>query len=69
MCLPRILPFQAVTGPNPSRPQNIRRTDIRFASEKAILDQLEVGVDAVPGGGPMARLGRLVGRGRGWRSC
>src|SRR6476646_1691041 len=39
-------------------------TDIRFASEKAVLGQFEVGVDAVPGGGPMARLGRLVGRGR-----
>ena len=39
-------------------------TDIRFASERAILGQFEVGVDAVPGGGPMARLGRLVGRGR-----
>jgi enoyl-CoA hydratase/carnithine racemase len=39
-------------------------TDIRFASEKAILGQFEVGVGAVPGGGPMARLGRLVGRGR-----
>ena len=39
-------------------------TDVRFASEKAILGQFEVGVDAVPGGGPMARLGRLVGRGR-----
>jgi enoyl-CoA hydratase/carnithine racemase len=39
-------------------------TDIRFASEKAILGQIEVGVGAVPGGGPMARLGRLVGRGR-----
>ena len=38
-------------------------TDIRFASEKAILGQFEVGVGAVPGGGPMARLGRLVGRG------
>jgi len=37
--------------------------DIRFASEKAILGQFEVGVGAVPGG-PMARLGRLVGRGR-----
>jgi hypothetical protein len=36
-------------------------TDIRFASEKAILGQFEVGVGAVPGGGPMARLG---GRGR-----
>src|SRR5262245_6865157 len=39
-------------------------TDIRFASDKAILGQFEVGVGTVPGGGPMARLGRLVGRGR-----
>jgi enoyl-CoA hydratase/carnithine racemase len=39
-------------------------TDIRFASEMAVLGQFEVGVGAVPGGGPMARLGRLVGRGR-----
>jgi enoyl-CoA hydratase/carnithine racemase len=39
-------------------------TDIRFASENAVLGQFEVGVGAVPGGGPMARLGRLVGRGR-----
>jgi enoyl-CoA hydratase/carnithine racemase len=39
-------------------------TDVRFASEKAVLGQFEVGVGAVPGGGPMARLGRLVGRGR-----
>jgi enoyl-CoA hydratase/carnithine racemase len=39
-------------------------TDIRFASEKAILGQFEVGVGTVPGGGAMARLGRLVGRGR-----
>ena len=39
-------------------------TDIRFASEHAILGQFEVGVGAVPGGGSMARLGRLVGRGR-----
>jgi enoyl-CoA hydratase/carnithine racemase len=39
-------------------------TDIRFASEKAVLGQFEVGVGTVPGGGPMARLGRLVGRGR-----
>jgi enoyl-CoA hydratase/carnithine racemase len=38
--------------------------DIRFASEQAVLGQFEVGVGAVPGGGPMARLGRLVGRGR-----
>jgi enoyl-CoA hydratase/carnithine racemase len=39
-------------------------TDIRFASEQAILGQFEVGIGAVPGGGPMARLGRIVGRGR-----
>jgi enoyl-CoA hydratase/carnithine racemase len=39
-------------------------TDIRFASETAVLGQPEVGLGAVPGGGPMARLGRLVGRGR-----
>jgi enoyl-CoA hydratase/carnithine racemase len=39
--------------------------DIRFASaEKAILAQFEVGVGAVPGGNPMARLAGLVGRGR-----
>jgi len=37
-------------------------TDIRFASERAVLGQFEVG--AVPGGGPMARLGRLAGRAR-----
>ena len=36
----------------------------RFASERAVLGQFEVRVGAVPGGGPMARLGRLVGRGR-----
>src|SRR5215207_2066237 len=40
-------------------------TDMRFASrEKAILSQWEVGAGLVPGGGPMARLPRLVGRGR-----
>jgi len=40
-------------------------SDMRFASrEKAILSQWEVGVGLVPGGGPMARLPRLVGRGR-----
>jgi enoyl-CoA hydratase/carnithine racemase len=39
--------------------------DIRFASaEKAILGQFEVGVGAVPGGNPMARLAGLMGRGR-----
>jgi enoyl-CoA hydratase/carnithine racemase len=39
-------------------------TDIRFAAGGAVLGQFEVGVGAVPGGGPMARLARLVGRGR-----
>jgi enoyl-CoA hydratase/carnithine racemase len=37
--------------------------DMRFASrEKAILSQWEVGAGLVPGGGPMARLPRLIGR-------
>jgi enoyl-CoA hydratase/carnithine racemase len=40
-------------------------SDMRFASrENAILSQWEVGAGLVPGGGPMARLPRLVGRGR-----
>jgi enoyl-CoA hydratase/carnithine racemase len=40
-------------------------SDIRFASrEKAVLSQWEVGAGLVPGGGPMARLPRLMGRGR-----
>jgi enoyl-CoA hydratase/carnithine racemase len=40
-------------------------SDMRFASrEKAILLQWEVGAGLVPGGGPMARLPRLIGRGR-----
>src|SRR5271168_4649788 len=39
--------------------------DMSFASrEKAILSQWEVGVGMVAGGGPMARLPRLIGRGR-----
>jgi enoyl-CoA hydratase/carnithine racemase len=39
--------------------------DMRFASrEKTILSQFEVGAGLVPGGGPMARLSRLMGRGR-----
>jgi enoyl-CoA hydratase/carnithine racemase len=38
--------------------------DMRFASrEKAILSQWEVGAGLVPGGGPIARLPRLIGRG------
>jgi enoyl-CoA hydratase/carnithine racemase len=40
-------------------------SNMRFASrEKAILSQWEVGAALVPGGGPMARLPRLIGRGR-----
>jgi len=39
--------------------------DMRFASrEKAIFSHFEVGAGVVPGGGPMARLPRLMGRGR-----
>jgi len=39
--------------------------DMTFASrEKAILSQWEVGVGLVAGGGPMARLTRLIGRNR-----
>ncbi|MFM0057889.1 enoyl-CoA hydratase/isomerase family protein [Paraburkholderia phytofirmans] len=40
-------------------------SDMRFASrEKAVLSQFEVGAGFVPGGGPMSRLPRLMGRGR-----
>ena len=40
-------------------------SDMRFASrEKAVLSQWEVGAALVPGGGPMARLPGLMGRGR-----
>jgi enoyl-CoA hydratase/carnithine racemase len=39
--------------------------DLRFASrENALLGPFEVGAAGVPGHGPMARLSRLVGRGR-----
>jgi enoyl-CoA hydratase/carnithine racemase len=39
--------------------------DLRFASrQNTLLGQFEVGAGVVPGGGPMARLSRLVGRGR-----
>jgi enoyl-CoA hydratase/carnithine racemase len=39
--------------------------DMSFASlEKGLLSQWEVGVGMVAGGGPMARLPRLIGRGR-----
>jgi enoyl-CoA hydratase/carnithine racemase len=40
-------------------------SDLRFASrEKAVFSQWEIGAGLVPGGGPMARLPRLIGRGR-----
>lgn len=40
-------------------------SDMRFASrEKAVLSQWEIGAGLVPGGGPMARLPLLMGRGR-----
>ncbi len=39
--------------------------DLRLASrENTLVGQFEVGSGVVPGGGPMARLARLVGRGR-----
>ena len=39
--------------------------DMRFASrEHAALGQFEVAMGVIPGGGPMARLSRLIGRGR-----
>ena len=39
--------------------------DVRFASlETTLIGQPEVSMGAVPGGGPMARLSRLIGRGR-----
>src|SRR5712672_3792228 len=39
--------------------------DMSFASrENALLSHFEVGAGVVPGGGPMARLPRLMGRGR-----
>jgi enoyl-CoA hydratase/carnithine racemase len=40
-------------------------SDMRFASrEKAVISQWEIGGGLVPGGGPMARMPRLIGRGR-----
>jgi enoyl-CoA hydratase/carnithine racemase len=39
--------------------------DLRFASrENAVLGRFEAGAGVFPGGGPAARLPRLVGRGR-----
>ena len=43
-------------------------SDMRFASrERAILSQWEVGAGLVPGGGPMARLPRLIGEDERWK--
>jgi enoyl-CoA hydratase/carnithine racemase len=40
-------------------------SDMRFASrEKALVSQWEIGAGLVPGGGPVARMARLIGRGR-----
>ncbi|CAG7603011.1 enoyl-CoA hydratase/isomerase family protein [Actinacidiphila bryophytorum] len=39
-------------------------TDIRFAGPQAVLGQFEVGMGSVPGGNPMGRLTRLVGKAR-----
>src|SRR3954465_6980442 len=45
--------------------ERARACDMSFKSrEKAILSQWEVGVGLVAGGGPMARLPRLIGRSR-----
>src|SRR5260370_17656702 len=42
-----------------------RASDIPFASrERAVVGQFEVGLAAVPGGGPSTRLPAIVGRGR-----
>jgi enoyl-CoA hydratase/carnithine racemase len=38
--------------------------DMRFASDRAIFGQPEVGIGAVPGAGAMQHLTRLMGRGR-----
>jgi enoyl-CoA hydratase/carnithine racemase len=39
--------------------------DLRLVSrENTLMGQFEVGAGFIPGGGPMARLSRLVGRGR-----
>jgi enoyl-CoA hydratase/carnithine racemase len=44
--------------------------DLRFASrENALLGQPEVGIGVPPGGGPMARLSRLLAAAARWRSC
>ena len=54
------------SGARPRRRERVvLACDLRFASrENTLLGQWEVGVGVVPGGGPMARLSRLVGRGR-----
>jgi enoyl-CoA hydratase/carnithine racemase len=39
-------------------------TDLRFAGDRAVVGHFDVAVGTVPGAGAMARLARLVGRGR-----
>ena len=53
-------------APVPAGSEFVLACDLRFASqEKALLGQFEVAEQVlVPGGGPMARLARLAGRGR-----
>jgi enoyl-CoA hydratase/carnithine racemase len=55
-----------VTEENPMATMNAPAKPAQsFASrEKAIISQWEVGVGMVAGGGPMARLPRLIGRNR-----
>src|SRR6516162_2657093 len=54
------------SGARPRRRERVvLACDLRFASrENTLLGQWAVGVGVVPGGGQMARLSRLVGRGR-----
>ncbi|HEY7256643.1 MAG TPA: enoyl-CoA hydratase/isomerase family protein [Solirubrobacterales bacterium] len=45
--------------------QFVLACDLRFGSrENTVVGRFEVGTEVVPGGGPVARLSRLVGRGR-----
>src|SRR6516164_4048321 len=58
-------PSPPSAGVRPASEASLHSQYMRFASrEKAILSQWEVGAGLVPGGGPMARLPRLIGRGR-----
>jgi enoyl-CoA hydratase/carnithine racemase len=60
-----LFPLHRYGGEQPASAVIALASDMRFASrERAILSQWEVGAALVPGGGPMARLPRLIGRGR-----